>query len=82
METGQTLAASARSLGLVEQTLHNWVKAERQGKLKGGEKNLVGTCAREDGARYPGKSDGVLRERAEMKYPFIHNHREIWPIGI
>lgn len=41
VETGQTLAGAARSLGLVEQTLHNWVKAERQGKLKGAEKKLV-----------------------------------------
>jgi transposase len=41
VETGQTLAAAARSLGLVEQTLHNWVKADRQGKLKGAEKKLV-----------------------------------------
>ena len=31
VETGQTLAAAARSLGLVDQTLHNWVQAERQG---------------------------------------------------
>jgi len=41
VETGQTLAAAARSLGLVEQTLHNWVKADRQGKLRGAEKKLV-----------------------------------------
>ena len=41
VETGQTLAAAARSLGVVEQTLHNWVKAGRQGKLKGAEKNAV-----------------------------------------
>jgi transposase len=41
VESGQTLAAAARSLGLVEQTLHNWVKAERQGKLKGAEKPAV-----------------------------------------
>ena len=41
VETGQTLAAAARSLGLVEQTLHNWVKAERQGKLNGAEKKAV-----------------------------------------
>jgi len=41
VETGQTLAAAARSLGLVEQTLHNWVKADRQGRLKGAEKNAV-----------------------------------------
>ena len=41
VESGQTLAAAARSLGLVDQTLHNWVQAERQGKLKGAEKKTV-----------------------------------------
>ena len=41
VESGQTLAAAARSLGLVDQTLHNWVQAERQGKLKGAEKKAV-----------------------------------------
>jgi transposase len=41
VESGQTLAAASRSLGLVDQTLHNWVQAERQGKLKGAEKKAV-----------------------------------------
>jgi transposase len=41
VESGQTLAGAARSLGLVDQTLHNWVQAERQGKLKGAEKKAV-----------------------------------------
>jgi transposase len=41
VESGQSLAAAARSLGLVDQTLHNWVQAERQGKLKGAEKKAV-----------------------------------------
>jgi len=41
VESGQTLATAARSLGLVDQTLHNWVQAERQGKLKGAEKKAV-----------------------------------------
>jgi transposase len=41
VESGQTLAAAARSLGLVDQTLHNWVRSERQGKLKGAEKKAV-----------------------------------------
>ena len=41
VESGQTLAAAARSLGLVDQTLHNWVQGERQGKLKGAEKKAV-----------------------------------------
>ena len=38
---GQSIAAAARTLGLVEQTLHNWVKAERQGKLDGADKKAV-----------------------------------------
>ncbi len=35
MELGQTIAAAARSLGMVEQTLPNWVKAHRAVTLKG-----------------------------------------------
>ena len=37
VESGQSIAAAARSLGLVEQTLFNWVKASRQGRLKGAD---------------------------------------------
>ena len=35
VESGQSIAAAARSLGVVEQTLYNWVKAQREGRLKG-----------------------------------------------
>ena len=35
VESGQTMAAISRSLGVVEQTLYNWVKAHRGGTLKG-----------------------------------------------
>ena len=35
VEGGQTIAEVARTLGVVDQTLFNWVKAHRQGKLKG-----------------------------------------------
>ena len=38
---GQSIAAAARSLGVVEQTLFNWVKAERQGQLKGADSKIV-----------------------------------------
>ena len=42
VESGQSIAAAARSLGVVEQTLFNWVKAHRGGRLKGaGEKPKV-----------------------------------------
>ena len=35
VESGQSIASAARSLGVVEQTLYNWVKAQREGRLKG-----------------------------------------------
>ena len=35
VESGQSIAAAARSLGVVEQTLYNWVNAKREGRLKG-----------------------------------------------
>ena len=37
VESGQSIAAAARSLGVVDQTLFNWVKASREGKLKGAD---------------------------------------------
>jgi|SRR6516165_430932 transposase len=36
VESGQSIAEAGRSLGVVEQTLSNWVKAKRAGKLKEG----------------------------------------------
>ena len=36
VEGGQSIAA-ARTLSLVDQTLFSWVKAQRQGKLKGAD---------------------------------------------
>ena len=35
VESGQSQATVAKTLGLVEQTLFNWVKASREGGLKG-----------------------------------------------
>ena len=32
---GQSIAAAARTLGVVDQTLFNWVKAHKLGKLAG-----------------------------------------------
>ncbi|AKF43749.1 IS3 family transposase [Pseudomonas syringae] len=37
VDTGLTLAAAARSLGISDQTLFNWVKAHRQGRLTGAD---------------------------------------------
>ena len=41
VQSGQSIAAAARSLGLVEQTLFNWVKAQREGKLAVAEGKAV-----------------------------------------
>lgn len=35
VDSGQRVSEAARSLGVVEQTLSNWVKAHRSGKLRG-----------------------------------------------
>ncbi len=35
IETGQSVAAVAAILGLADLTLHNWIKARRQGRLGG-----------------------------------------------
>ena len=41
-EGGQSIAAAARTFGVVEQTLFNWVKAHnKQGKLKGADSKPV-----------------------------------------
>jgi len=41
VEAGQSIAAAARTLGVADQTLFNWVKAHRQGKLAGAERKAV-----------------------------------------
>ena len=41
VEGGQSIAAAARTLGVVDQTLFNWVKAHRQGKLTGADSEPV-----------------------------------------
>jgi len=41
VEGGQSIAAVARTLGVVDQTLFNWVKAQRTGKLSGADSKVV-----------------------------------------
>ncbi len=41
VEGGQSIAAAAQTLGVVSQTLFNWVKAQRQGKLTGADSKPV-----------------------------------------
>ena len=73
----------------------NWVREHRAGTLKGasGKPQVTaeqmensrlagGVGAGDDGARHPGKSDGVLCEVPEMKYAFIQRHKRVWPISV
>jgi transposase len=41
VEGGQSIAAAARTLGLLEQTLFNGVKAKREGRLTGADNQAV-----------------------------------------
>ena len=41
VQAGQSIASAARALGVVEQTLYNWVKAQRLGKLIGADSKPV-----------------------------------------
>lgn len=41
VQSGQSMAAVSRSLGIVEQTLFNWVKASREGRLNGADSRPV-----------------------------------------
>ena len=41
VDNGQSIAAAARTLDVVDQTLFNWVKAHRQGKLTGAHSKPV-----------------------------------------
>ena len=41
VKAGQTIGAVAKDLGLIDQTLRNWVKAAEAGKLKGPGNKVV-----------------------------------------
>ena len=41
VNTGHGVAAAARELGVVEQTLRNWVKAAKAGRLNKGDGKVV-----------------------------------------
>ena len=41
MNTGKSIGAVAKELGLVDQTLRNWVKAAEAGKLSGAGSKVV-----------------------------------------
>ena len=89
---GKSVAEVARALGLVEQTLRNWVKLAGKGKLHQGVNEITPeqmelSRLRAENARLKlenevlKKSDGVLRERCAVKYAWIKRHQRSIPWG-
>src|ERR1035441_5112428 len=95
VESGQSQAAAARSLGVVEQTLGNWVREHRAGTLKGASSKPAVTAEQMENSRLRaelarvtmerdilGKATAYFREVPEMKYAFIQRNKLVWPICV
>ena len=70
---GKTVAQAARALGLVEQTLRNWVKLAAQGKLHEGAKDITPeqmelSRLRAENARLKLENEIPQRKAAVAKY--------------
>ena len=63
VESGQRISEAARSLGIVEQTLANWVKAHREGKLRGSGRSAELTAEQMEIRRLRAELARVTMER-------------------
>jgi transposase len=63
VESGQSIAAAARSVGVVEQTLFNWVKAKRQGRLQGASSSKAASAEQMEISRLRAELARVKMER-------------------
>ena len=63
VESGQSQAGAARSLGVVEHTLDNWVKAHRVGKLNGASNKPVVSAEQMEISRLRAELARVTMER-------------------
>ena len=63
VESGQSQAAAARSLGVVEQTLGNWVREHRAGTLKGASGKPAVTAEQMENSRLRAELARVTMER-------------------
>src|ERR1035437_5904720 len=63
VESGQSQAAVARSLGVVEQTLGNWVREHRAGTLKGSTSKPQVTAEQMENSRLRAELERVTMER-------------------
>ncbi len=63
VESGQSQAAAARSLGVVEQTLGNWVRAHRAGTLRGASGKPLVSAEQMENSRLRAELARVTMER-------------------
>ena len=63
VESGQSPTLAARSLGVSEQTLSNWVKAHRKGTLKGATSKPPVTAEQMENSRLRAELARVTMER-------------------
>jgi transposase len=63
VESGQGPGSAARSLGVSEQTLSNWVKAHRKGTLKGASSQPQVTAEQMENSRLRAELARVTMER-------------------
>jgi transposase len=63
VESGQSQASAARSLGVVEQTLGNWVRESRAGTLKGASNKPVVSAEQMENSRLRAELARVTMER-------------------
>jgi transposase len=63
VESGQSQAAVARSLEVVEQTLGNWIKLQRAGRLKGASSRSQVTAEQMEISRLRAELARVTMER-------------------
>jgi transposase len=91
VESGRRISEAARSLGVVEQTLSNWVRAHRAVKLRGlGNRSELTAEQMEIRQLRANRCEwrwsatswekpGVLCEGPEVRFAFIARHRSVWP---
>jgi transposase len=63
VESGQSIAAAARQLSIAEQTLFNWVKAQREGRLNGVASSRTISAEQREISRLRAELAQVKRER-------------------
>ena len=63
VEAGQSIAAAARTLGVVYQTLCNWVKAQHHGKLQGADSKVKVSAEQMEISRLRTELARVKKER-------------------